>query len=161
MAGAYPMVVFAAATAVGLAVAIYDLKTMTIPNWLTGGAAALFLALALAGLGPWGALDRLIGALVVLAVCVALFFAGLLGGGDAKAAPAFALLVAPSDAGFVLMALAVNGLIGLGVILALRRTRLAEGSWKVWSAGDKFPYGLTLAMTLILYTGLVAYAAGA
>lgn len=159
MESVYPGLAFAAATAVGLAVAVYDLKTLTIPNWLSVGSGVLFLLIVLIGLGPWVALDRFLGAMLVLGVCFAFFAMGVMGGGDAKTAPSFAVLVAPADAGFILMALAVNGLIGLIAIMILRRTPLANGSWKVWDAGRKFPYGVTLGMTISLYTGLLAYIA--
>ena len=138
-------------------VIISDLKTMTIPNWLTAGAFVIFATLVFIGLDLDAALARMMGAGIVLVVSFILFAIGGLGGGDAKAATAFALLIAPIDAGFVLMALAVNGLLGIGVLFLLRRTSLAEGDWKMWSEPKRFPYGLTLGVTLILYLALVAF----
>lgn len=157
MSAEFALIAFMVATPVALAVIVSDLKTMTIPNWMTGGAFVIFAALVFAGLDMETALTRLMGAGVVLIVSFILFAVGGLGGGDAKAATAFALLVAPIDAGFVLMALAVNGLLGIGVLYLLRRTSLAEGDWKMWAEPKRFPYGLTLGVTLILYTALVAF----
>lgn len=157
MTAEFALYSFLIATPVALAVVIFDLKTMTIPNWLTGGAFVIFAALVFAGLGVEAALTRLMGAGIVLLVSFAMFAFGGMGGGDAKAATAFALLVAPVDAGFVLMALAVNGLLGVGVLFLLRRTSLANGDWKMWSEPKRFPYGLALGATLILYTALVAF----
>ena len=157
MTAEFALITFLVATPVALAVIISDLKTMTIPNWMTGAAFVIFAALVFIGLDLETALTRLMGAGIVLVVSFILFAVGGLGGGDAKAATAFALLIAPVDAGFVLMALAINGLVGVGVLFLLRRTSLAEGDWKMWSEPKRFPYGLTLGATLILYTALVAF----
>ena len=157
MTAEFALITFLIATPVALAVILFDLKTMTIPNWLTGGAFVIFAVLVFAGLGLETALGRLMGAGIVLVVSFIMFAVGGLGGGDAKAATAFALLIAPIDAGFVLMALAVIGLIGVGALFLLRRTRLAQGEWEMWSEPRRFPYGLTLGATLILYTALVAF----
>ena len=155
--GTIALIVFFAAALFGGAAALIDLKTMTIPNWLTGSTALVFAILMLIGLGLEEGLWRVGNGLVVLFVGALLFWAGAIGGGDAKAAAAFAIPIAPIDASFVFLALAINGLVALGVIALLRRTALASGSWSVWSSGRSFPYGLPLAMTLILYTGLVAF----
>lgn len=157
MTAEFALISFFIAIPVALAVIISDLRTMTIPNWLTGGAFVLFAALVFVGLDLETALTRLMGAGIVLIVSFILFVIGGLGGGDAKAATAFALLIAPVDAGFVLMTLAVTGLIGVGVLFLLRRTPLAEGNWKMWDEPKRFPYGLTLGVTLILYLALVAF----
>ncbi len=157
MTAEFALISFMVATPVALAVILFDLKTMTIPNWLTGGAFVVFAVLVFFGLGLEDALTRLMGAGIVLVVSFIMFAIGGLGGGDAKAATAFALLIAPVDAGFVLMALAINGLLGVGVLFLLRRTPLADGNWKMWSEPKRFPYGLTLGATLILYTALVAF----
>lgn len=149
--------VFAIATAAGLTVAWYDLRTLTIPNWLTGGLFILFSAVVLATGGVDVFMSRLFGASLVLVAGFLLFWAGQMGGGDAKAAAALTMLVAPVDAGFVLFTLALTGLLGLGALRLARLTPLARGSWRVWSEPGAFPYGVALGMTIILYTGLVAW----
>lgn len=149
---------FIVALPFALAVAVHDLRTMQIPNWLTGGAAVAFLAVVFATLPQEDAIARVIGAAVVLAVCFLFFALGAMGGGDGKAAAAFALLVAPWDAAFTLILLSVTALIGLGVIAVLRRTVFAGGGeWAVWSAERRFPYGVALGATLIIYLALVAF----
>ena len=145
------------ATPIAVAVAISDLRTMEIPNWLTGGAAVIFLALVFALLPLEAALWRVAGAGLVFVACVALFFMGAMGGGDAKAAPGFALLVAPNDAAVVLLLLSIVALVGVVVIALLRRTALGRGSWKVWSEVGRFPYGLALASTILIYLALAAF----
>ncbi|MEM7269260.1 MAG: prepilin peptidase [Pseudomonadota bacterium] len=157
MSPEFALITFAVALCLGLAVAIYDLKTMTIPNWLSVGSGVVFLGLMFAALPFEDAIYRVIGGVIVLVVCMLLFFAGQVGGGDAKTAPAFALTVAPVDASFVLLMLAVFGLLGIGLIALLRRTALANGDWMIWSHPGRFPYGVTLGMTLIVYTALVAF----
>lgn len=158
MTGCQAMAIFAAALVVGAAVSYSDLKTMTIPNWMSVGSLVLFAGMVLLFMGVDALMYRAIGALVVFVVCFLLFWAGQLGGGDAKIAPAFALLIAPVDASFTLLMLAVLGVLGLAVLTLLRRTRMAQGDWKIWSETRSFPYGVTLSMTLVLYTGLIAFA---
>lgn len=154
--GIYAEAVFVAAIIIGATVAYWDLKTMTIPNWISISAAVIFLVIVFLGLGVEVALWRLAAAFGVLIVTFVLFVAGAMGGGDAKIAAAFAIPVAPIDLSMVLIILALSGLAALLVVSVLRRTLFSDGTWEVWSAGKSFPYGLPLAMTLIMYTGLVA-----
>lgn len=159
MTGGEALFIFAIAAVAGVAIAYYDLKTLTIPNWLTGGLFVGFALLVFALHGMDTLVARLIGAALVLLVCFLLFWAGQMGGGDAKAATALALLVPAVDATFVLIVLAFSGLIGLGALRLVRMTPLARGEWRVWSEPRTFPYGIALAMAIIVYTGLVAYLA--
>ena len=62
MYGQVTIYAFLITTAVALTVVWWDLKTMTIPNWLTGGAFVLFAALVFIGLDLESALTRLMGA---------------------------------------------------------------------------------------------------
>ena len=154
MYGQVTIYAFLIATVVALAVMWWDLKTMTIPNWLSGGAAAVFLALILWVLPLDEVLLRLGTAAVVFVVGLLMFFTGAMGGGDVKAATAFALLIAPADRGVALVMLALFGLLAVIVLWGLRRTPLAHGSWAVWSTPKTFPYGVALSATLIVYMGL-------
>lgn len=157
MYGDDALIALLVASPIALAVAISDLRYMEIPNWMTAGAAAVFMVLVFVMLPMEAALWRLGVAGIVFAACVALFFAGAMGGGDAKAAPGFALLVAPNDASVVLILLSIVAVVGVGVVAILRRTALANGSWKVWSATGKFPYGVALSATLLIYLSLAAF----
>ena len=149
------------ATPVALAVAIFDLRYMEIPNRLTVGAFALFAALVFTTLPLDDALWRLGGAGLTLAVCFAMFATGAMGGGDAKAATAFAMLIAPVDAGVVLIMLSVIAIASLCVIVTLKKVAFSGGQWAVWRAERRFPYGVALGLTLIVYLALVARTAGA
>ena len=158
MSGTEAQIALALATPIGLAVALFDLRTMEIPNWLTGAAAAVFLAFVFAVLPLDEALTRLAAGLVVLLICMLLFFAGMMGGGDGKAAAAFAPMVAPVDAAFTLVLLSVLSILSLAVIALLRSTVFAGGGrWQVWSATGRVPYGVALGGTLIAYLALVAF----
>ena len=139
-----------------LATAYSDLKTMEIASQWGISTAVAFLGLVFATLPMGDALFRVGAAFAILIVLMLLFFVGGVAGGDAKAMATFALLVAPIDAGFVLLLLSVNGLVMLAVISLLRRTRLAGGEWKFWSAERRFPYGVALCATLLIYLSLVA-----
>lgn len=145
---------FLISTVIGLAVMWWDLKTMTIPLWLSVGAGVVFLAFIALALPMDEVFARLITAGVVFVAGLAMFFAGGMGGGDVKAATAFALMIAPADRGVALVMLAVFGLLGIIILAILRRTRLANGSWAVWHAPRSFPYGIALSATLITYMGL-------
>lgn len=161
MSGDMALLALALATPIGLATAYFDLRTMEIPNWLSGGAAVVFLAFVFAALPFDEALSRLLGGLLVLVACFALFAAKVMGGGDAKAAAAFAPMIAAIDGPFVLLLLSATALIGMAVVILLRRTIFADasGGWAVWSARGRFPYGVALGATLIIYLALVAYLA--
>lgn len=145
------------AAPVALAVAISDLRSMIIPNWMTLGAAVIFLGFVFITLPLDQALWRVAGGLIVFAAGFLGFLARVVGGGDAKVAAAFALMIAPQDASVALILLAVSALLGLIVISLLRATPLGRGSWEVWSARGRFPYGVALSMALIAYLALVAY----
>lgn len=141
-----------------LAVALWDLKHLQIPNWLTGAAALLFLGFVFLTLPFDQAIWRLAGAAAVLVVGFLFFLGRALGGGDAKAAAAFAPMIAPGDAAAALVLLAAAALIGLALLTLLRRTPLARGSWAVWSDSRRFPYGVALAAALIAYLSIAAFA---
>lgn len=158
MTGTEALIALVLGAPFGLATALYDLRTMEIPNWLTAAAAAVFLGFVFTILPFEAAVGRLVAGLVVLVVCMLLFFARVMGGGDGKAAAAFAVMIAPVDAAFTLILLSVNALVSLGVITLLRSTVFAGGgSWRVWSAAGKIPYGVALGATLTIYLALVAF----
>lgn len=148
----FALLTFLVATPIAAAMIWYDVTTMTIPNWLTGGAFVLFAALIYFNLGADAFLSRLLGAAIVLAATFVFFMMNKMGGGDAKAATGMALLVAPWDAGFVLMLLAVLGLLLMGGYAVIRRAAPGGLTWKT-----HLPYGVPMGVALIIYTALVAF----
>lgn len=145
-------------TPFALAAALFDLRAMIVPNRLSAATAAAFLAFVFIALPLDQALWRLACGASVLGAGFLLFSAGMLGGGDAKTAAAFAVMIAPADSGVALILLSLSALLWLPVIALLRRSSLARrSSWAVWSARGRFPYAVALATTLIAYLALVAY----
>lgn len=161
----YPdIVTLLVAAPIAIATMVYDVRTMEIPNWLTGGAAIIFIALIFLTLPLDDALWRLAGGAVALVACMALFFAGGMGGGDGKALAGFALLVAPIDRPFVLLLLAVLALICLAGFWLFSNSRIAGAPWQS-AEGDelapihkrKVPYGVVLGLTILIYLSLVVF----
>jgi len=88
--------------------AVSDLRARVIPNRYPVAVAAAFLPLAALGAVPaWP--GHLLVFAAVFAACLALFAAGLLGGGDAKLLPAAALWAGPSTLAEFLLVTAVTG----------------------------------------------------
>ena len=145
---------FAVALPLALAAGFSDLRTMTIPNWISLALVGAFVVVGLVFLPLETIGWRLLAGLLVL---VLLFFAnavGIMGGGDAKLLAASAPYVAYADAGPALLILAVCML----VTLPLHRLARASGfvrrlspDWKSWTAGRHFPMGISISLALIIY----------
>ncbi len=129
------------------AVILYDLRLMRIPN----GLVLLFLAVAV-GILPFALpLDALLWrvaiALGVLAIGLALFATGLMGGGDVKILSVLMLLIPPSalPAFGVLLSIGVLvGIIGLSVARALAKGKPTR--WRALWDRKRFPLGLGIGM---------------
>jgi prepilin peptidase CpaA len=130
----------------------WDLASYTIPNLLSVGIVAAFIAFALVvGLpaAAWG--GHFAAALVALVAAIALFALRLIGGGDAKLFAATALWFGFSD----LMSYAlVAALIGGGFTIALLALRqvplppaLIRRGWiaRLHDRRSGIPYGVALA----------------
>jgi prepilin peptidase CpaA len=115
------LVLFALAVGLLLLAAIWDVATMTIPNWVSALMAASFPIAALVWGMPWYviALNLGFGAAALLG-CFFLFNARILGGGDAKLIPAAAVWTGAG--GFAPFAL-VMALVGGALALALLTVR--------------------------------------
>jgi prepilin peptidase CpaA len=120
--------------------AVSDLWTMTIPNFISVAAVVGFLLLApLAGLA-WPVIGMsLVAALLVFAVCFALFAFGIMGGGDAKLLTATALWFGydPSLPIFLVTVAYIGG--ALTLLMLLLRTQ----AHSVMAIGIKLPASLT------------------
>ena len=144
----------------GMAIAaITDLATLTVPNRLVLGLAALFVLVApLAGLGLPEIGLHAGPALVALALGFALFSLGLVGGGDAKLFAATCLWLGPAAiVPYAIYAALIGG--GLALFLLLWRglplpAMLASERWlvRLHSPEEGVPYGIALAAA-----GLLAY----
>jgi prepilin peptidase CpaA len=136
--------------------AVRDLTSFKIPNWISialtvGFVPAGFLAwTAGAGLGALS-LNLAVGAAAFVAG-VAMFAAGLFGGGDAKLLAAAGLWLGWPAAGTYVMVTGLAGGLLAGVLLALRSPQLrplagAAPGWigRLAIPGESVPYGVAIA----------------
>ncbi len=147
-----------------------DLLTFKIPNRISIALVAAFVVVApFSGLS-WSALTMHVATFAaVLAIGIALFSAGLFGGGDAKLLAAASLWVGYDQLGmYVAMVAICGGLLAI-VLLAFRRVQLPEmvrqQSWIACLHDPKagMPYGIALAAAALwvwpttkLFSGLMS-----
>jgi prepilin peptidase CpaA len=129
-----------------------DLLTMTIPNRISIGLIVAFLAAALAAPLGWTELASHIGAgLLMLGVGIALFAAGVIGGGDAKLLAAAALWFGFEGLVQYLLLVSIAG--GALVSMILLYRSLAPPVWacrlpwamRLHAKAGGVPYGIALA----------------
>lgn len=145
-----------AAIPISIYVAWSDMQCMKIPNRAVYALVAGFALLGLLALPPGDWLWRWTHLLVALAVGIALNAARAIGAGDAKFAAAAAPYVAPGDVTLVFWlfsACAVAGYVTHRIAKHSPARRLVP-DWASWSSGNRFPMGLPLGATLILYLAL-------
>ena len=138
--------------AVVLAGAVYDVATLTIPNWISLVLLALFPAVALAAGLTWAeaGIHVAVGFAALLAG-IGLFAAGLLGGGDAKLFAAVALYVGAGGFGQYVFAVALAGGALALLLMAARRLALFVDVERLKSlkhlvmSGAGIPYGIAIA----------------
>lgn len=140
-----------------IAAAMFDLLTMTIPNWLCALLAVLFFPAALVVHQSSGVvLSQVACGLTVLAAGFILFQCGRLGGGDAKLAAAIALWLGWSGLPAFLLQTALWGGALAAMLLFFRTLNLP-----LTSVNQKFiarlldpamgaPYGVALAIGGVL-----------
>jgi len=133
--------------------ALRDLMSYEIPNWISIAIVVDYAALALLGDVPLAVVGQHVAVgLAVLAIGAALFFARVLGGGDAKLLAAGALWFGwPQFLSFTYMVALFGGGLAL-VILALRRFP-TPAAWNgaAWfrrlsSPDQGLPYGIAIAI---------------
>jgi prepilin peptidase CpaA len=120
--------------------AIGDIRSRTIPNWLTLGIALAAIPFWwMSDLGLWPDIAIRIGiALFIFAIFAAAFAAGMMGGGDVKLLAAIALWLQP---GAVMLLLVIMALAGGALTLAMViRQKLAKRSDHL-----QIPYGVAIA----------------
>ncbi len=135
-----------------IAAAITDATSYTIPNRLCAGLALAFVPVALAiGLPLTSfALCAGVGA-AALAVGVALFAFGWMGGGDAKLMAACLLWLGPTAmVSFLLWTALAGGGLAVSLLFARKLPRLATAAGPGWvgrllEPGGDVPYGVAIA----------------
>lgn len=134
-----------------VAVAYCDLRFMRIPNVLSVLIVAIFVISSL--IYPP---DDLFARIIVAATVFALGFAGfcfrMLGGGDVKVLSALTLLVPLHSLTLFAYIFSAAMLVGIAMILTLRRLPLAVGhGWKSISGSTRFPMGISIALAGIAH----------
>lgn len=120
-------------SAVLIAALFTDLRTMTIPNWLTSGGALLGLGWHFASQGWNGLAQSAVGLAAGFSVVLALHAAGAVGAGDVKL---FAAIGAITGASFALMTLMYSVLVAavVGLLLLTARNRLLHTVHEIWGS---------------------------
>lgn len=123
--------------------ALSDLRSYTIPNWLSAAIVVLFLAKSLAYPPTLLAFGLQIGAMaIVLALSVFLFSRGLFGGGDVKLLASLTLWVGFFDLPRLLLTMTLSGGVLALVIIAVRSYQ--NGGRRF--ADRRIPYGIAIAV---------------
>lgn len=128
--------------------ALNDLRSYTIPNWLSVAIVALFLARSVAYPPTLLAFGLAIGATVlVFALSTFLFSKGLFGGGDVKLLTSLTLWVGFIDLPRLLLTMTLSG----GVLaLAIIAIRSYQSRWQRF-ADRRIPYGIAIAVAGLEY----------
>lgn len=135
--------------------AIRDLNTLTIPNWLNGWLAFLFLPVCLLVLPGWEVFGaHLLTGLTALVLTFALFSLGVFGGGDAKMIPAVLLWIGPAPLPAFLQITAISGGVLTLVLIGLRSWVPQPGApgfaYEALRPGAGVPYGVAIAIGAVL-----------
>lgn len=142
------------ATPLALYAGFSDLKTMTIPNWVSLALLAVFVVLGLIFIPFDVFLWRLAAGFGVLVAVFILNMMGILGGGDAKMIAASTPFVAFQDWAACLLFFSASLIITLilhRIARAMPMIRRATPDWASWESGRNFPMGISIAATLIFY----------
>ena len=145
-----------AALPIGIFVAWNDMRAMKIPNIAVYALLISFAVLGLFALPFDEYLWRYVHLIVVLVIGIALNAIGALGAGDAKFAAAAAPFIALADLASLLYLFAgclLSGYVIHRIVRASPLRRLVP-DWESWKSGRRFPMGLPLAATLILYLAM-------
>ncbi len=148
MGGLFSVACTAVLAALLITAIVTDVRSFTIPNWLTAGVALCALPWWWAsGWALWPDIAIQVGmAALVLALFAALFAAGAMGGGDVKLLAALALWLPPLPLVRMLFLMALlGGVLTLGLVL-LHRARRREGR-------PEIPYGVAIGAAALWVLG--------
>jgi len=131
-----------------------DLRTMTIPNWIS---IALIIAFTLVGLFmlPFETLLWRLGAAAgMLVIGFVLNSLRVMGGGDAKFLAAITPFIAFQDVAafmFIFSIALLSTLFLHRIAMRIKPLRRATADWASWEAGRNFPMGISIAAAIIVY----------
>lgn len=134
-----------------LAVIYFDLRFMLLPNML----AALFVVVFALGVSwtlPWDILTwRVAIAVGFLVLGIAVYAAGVVGGGDVKVLSALMLFIPQSDLLGFFMALCLCTVAGILGLLGLRRALRGRGvTWRGLQDNGRYPFGISIGLAGLL-----------
>lgn len=128
----------------------HDVKTMTIPNWVSICLAAAFIPAAIAaGLSAQTIGFHLAFGAGVLVVSAVLFYLGVFGGGDAKVIAAASLWTGLAGAASFVMGMALaGGALAITLIIFRRMRVTATKDWakRLLSPEEGAPYAVAIAV---------------
>jgi prepilin peptidase CpaA len=128
----------------------HDVKTMTIPNWVSIVLALAFVPAAVAaGLSVQAIGWHLAFGAGVLLACAALFYLGVFGGGDAKVIAAASLWTGLAGVSSFVLGMALAGGALAGALIMFRRLKLtATKDWakRLLSPEEGAPYAVAIAV---------------
>lgn len=144
---------------------VSDTLTLEIPNRISVGLVVVFMALALlAGMDLAAILVHLGAGLVVLVVGAGLFFARIVGGGDAKLLAAASVWTGFQALPMFLFYMAVAGGVLAACMLVYRRlplpARFAASPWldRLHNPNEGVPYGIAIGIAgLLVFTSLPVF----
>lgn len=130
------------------ATALYDLRQMRIPNFLSLAGLALFaLCLPVLGFDDW--MWRALTGFFTFVLCFGLFAAGWLGGGDAKILPVTVLFVPFGHIEVYMLSFSVSMILGMvGIWLVRQKLSHPDAQWVSMQPGAAFPMGISIAASL-------------
>ena len=130
-----------------------DLSRMKITNKANLALLAVFIVTGLIVLPFDAYLWRLAGMVIVLLVGIVLNAAGVMGAGDSKFIAAAAPFVAVGDLVLLMWLFTATLLAAVVTHRGIKYSRLRRlaPDWASWEQGKKFPMGLALGATLIIY----------
>lgn len=133
-----------------------DLSRMKITNVANMALAAVFIVVGFFVIPFEDYLWRLAGMVIVLVVGIILNAVGVMGAGDSKFIAAAAPFVALADLTlvcFIFLGCLIAAIVTHKTVKFTRLRQLAP-HWTSWEQGKKFPMGLALGPTLIVYLAL-------
>ncbi len=154
---------FVAALPLCLLAGLSDLRTMTIPNWISIALVAVFTVIALIMLPFETVLWRLGAAAVMLAIGFVLNSLRVMGGGDAKLLAAIAPFIPYQDVAAFMFIFSVSLLSTLllhRIAMRIKPLRRATPDWASWEAGRNFPMGISIAAAILIFLALKAFNGG-
>ncbi len=157
-----PLALFALLSIFYILVMIYDAKHYIIPNWLNLAILAAYPLMYFVGWPePWW--SGIAAFAVMLAFGMALFFIGIMGGGDVKLLAVSVLWTGWTEISlqFIIYTALAGGLLAI-IVLVLRRLLvplLFKGKElpRILMRGQPIPYGIAIAMAFLflLFSGRI------